>query len=221
MSDQKTLDFFEKMKKVTEIINQTFKTEYRLIKNETYNIPRCEVHFSNPNGAALFIGSIGTYGQTRDKCHISGLFPPQYYPSRSHSINVSHDRDPYAIARDIKNRLIPDYFKAFIEQMKAKNRHDDLENKKNLLIEHFALITNTKLTERKEDRTIYTSARHWPGVSVEEKGLKMKIGIENVYSGEGKEFKPTGHTCNITLEDIDTEAAEELYYFLKERTAYK
>ncbi len=80
-------------------------------------------HLDGPGGARLTIGAHGY--RNADRLEIAGSYPQVPgqrlpYGTKHHTITVSRDRGPAAIARDVRRRLLPPYAETLAEVCKSQ-----------------------------------------------------------------------------------------------------
>jgi|GEM_PF-2475056 len=96
------------------------------------------VYVDGPDGARLWLTLGGrNYGRDLDRLSIRGQYPrpeeskgygdgwsKRFGETRTDEISVKRDRDPAAIAREIRRRLLPDYLEMLGEAVAGNAAHD-------------------------------------------------------------------------------------------------
>jgi hypothetical protein len=78
------------------------------------------------------------------KLRIDGCFPQGYRPDRQkHSIKVSMDREPTAIAKELQRRLLPGYLPAAAEVVAREKRDREIERCEAVLAKDLAAMLGT------------------------------------------------------------------------------
>jgi hypothetical protein len=129
---------FEKIQETAQELSTLTGQKWEATNETAYNTPRYKMLLKEGNSEGLYLRIENGKIKISGNFNVNGKYlDPQYYPS----INCSLKKTPLQLAKDIKRRLLPDYFEEFTKAYTNHIKWQEIYRKQAEILNKFSKLT--------------------------------------------------------------------------------